>query len=56
MICGVLAAAGCEQADQNRPMNIDEQAQLLRDVRRDRSRVQSLTPREKEYLKQRLAK
>lgn len=55
MAC-TLALPGCEQSDQSRPLNIDEQAQLLREVRKDRSRVQNLTPREKEYLKQRLAR
>lgn len=42
---------GCaEERDPNRPLTVDEGAALLRDVRDDRSRLDTLTPAERAYL------
>jgi hypothetical protein len=43
--------SGCKSdADPYRPLTADEGAELLRDVRKDPSRKQDLTPAERAYL------
>lgn len=55
----VLAAAltGCaDERDPKQPLNADEGAELLREVRDDPERLQSLTPQERQYLMRTLKK
>lgn len=51
----ILAACGQER-DPNQPLTADQGAELLRDVRKDRSRLNELTPAEKAYLQRTLRK
>jgi hypothetical protein len=47
---------GCGSRDPHQPLTPDEGSKLLREVHSDPSRVPDLSPAEKQYLKQRLAK
>jgi hypothetical protein len=46
--CG-LGGCGVER-DPTQPLTVDEGAALLRDIRKDRGRMEKLTPAEKRYL------
>jgi hypothetical protein len=45
-----LVAMGCDSRDPNRALTVDEQGALLRDVRSNPSRLNTLTPAERSYL------
>lgn len=56
LICIALSGCGGDSRDPNRELSVDERAELLRDVRSDKSRLQNLTPAERAYLVKRMGK
>ena len=55
MLC-ITGGCGGDSRDPNRELTVDERAELLRDVRADKSRLQNLTPAERAYLVKRMGK
>lgn len=56
MIGVAISGCGGDSRDPNRELSVDERAELLRDVRADKSRLQNLTPAERAYLVKRMGK
>lgn len=52
----VLPGCSSDERDPKQPLNADEGAELLREVRDDPDRLQSLTPAERQYLMRTLKK
>lgn len=51
IVVGAGLAVGCAQErDPRKPLTADEGAQLLREIREDRTRLSDLTPAERQYL------
>jgi len=50
----VVWASGCGSNDPNKPLTVNQGASLMRDVRKDPSKTQNLSPAEKAYLQQQL--
>ena len=56
VIAMALASGGCETRDPNKPLNEDEGAALLRDVRAGKKGVGDLTQADRVFLKRKMAR
>ena len=56
LAAAVLSGCSSDERDPKQPLNADEGAELLREVRDDPDRLQSLTPAERQYLMRTLKK
>lgn len=56
MLAAALTGCSSDERDPKQPLNADEGAELLREVRDDPDRLQSLTPAERQYLMRTLKK
>lgn len=52
----VLPACASDERDPNQPLNADEGAALLHEIRDDPGRMRTLTPQERQYLMRTLKK